>query len=176
MRLRFAIDFCLSGDEGLQKRASMSDWAKEKVRTVNARLAGEQEKISGWVENRKLIEEQGPGLWEQLRHHLSTLIDDFNVEFGKEALLKEALLIVGKDLDRIDVRFAESHPSTQLLVWFTASTALDSLHWDYPGSKIQGQKYRLSADASGVLSFQSGAYSSNPESIAKSMLDGLFRG
>jgi hypothetical protein len=171
MRLRFAIDFCLAGGDSLQKRAGMSDWAKEKVRIVNARLAGEQEKISGWVENRKLIEEQGPGLWEQLRRQLSALIADFNTEYGKDALL-----IVGKDPNKIDLRFTESQPSGQLLVWFSASTALDALHWDYPGSNAQGQEYRLSADASGVLSFRSGAYSSSPESIAKSMLDGLFRG
>lgn len=170
MRLHFAIGFWLEGGNSLQKRVSMSDWAKEKVRIINTRLAGEREKISGWVENRKLIEEQGHGLWEHLRQQLSALIAEFNAEFGKEALL-----IVGKDLNKLDIRFTESNPSAQLLVWFEATTAQNALHWRYPGGKSSGEDFRLSADASGVLSFRSGAYSSSPESIAKSMLDGLLR-
>lgn len=169
MKLRLAIDFCLAEGQSLSKGVSMSDWAEERARSVKARLNREQGKIAGWIENRKLIEEQGPGLWRELRTHLESLVHELN-----RALGPNALLIVGKEPSEMDIRFTVHDPAHQLLVWFEATTAQDALRWTYPGGKGADQKCRLVPNAAGVLCFWSNGYTSNPETIAKSMLDGLL--
>lgn len=169
MRLHFAIEFGLGRDNALARGGSMSDWANEKARIVNAQLDAEQRKVAGWIENRKLIEEQGPGLWKELRSHLSSAVDDLNSAFGKDAFV-----MVGTDPNEMDVRFTVRAPALQLLVSFEASTAHNALRCSYPGGKAKDHSYRLIADAAGNVSFWSG-YSSTPEAIAKSMLDGLLR-
>jgi hypothetical protein len=148
----------------------MSDWATEKVQAVKAQLGAEQQKLAGWIENRKLIEEQAPALWKEVRAQIVTLVEDFNVAFGKDAFL-----IVGKEPTQIDVRFTVRAPALQLLVWFEATTAPNALHCAYPGSKSREQNYRLKADTSGIVAFWSEGSFFTAESIAKSMLDGLLR-
>ncbi|MGB6742549.1 MAG: hypothetical protein WBE38_02745, partial [Terracidiphilus sp.] len=86
-----------------------------------------------------------------------------------------ALVIVGKEPNEMDIRFTVHDPAPQLLVWFEATTAQDALHWAFPGGRGKDRAYRLVANAAGILCFWSGGYSSTPESIARSMLDGLLQ-
>lgn len=170
MRLRFAIEFGVGRGNGFSKGGSMSDWADEKARSEKARLAAEQQKIAGWIENRKLIEEQGPALWKELRTRIEASVEDLNRSFGKGSFV-----IVGDDPSEMDIRFTVRDPALQLLVWFEASTSQRALRWSYPGGRGKDRSYRLVADSSGVLCFWSSGYSSAPEAIAKSMFDGLLQ-
>jgi hypothetical protein len=150
----------------------MSDWSRGAANKLRERVQREDNESAILVEKRKLLDEQGPGLWQQICEDVKKLCKELNADYGQDIAVVEACSV--RDL-KVELRHAGN--MSELKANFTTSTSPDALKWSYAGPAARmgrGGQYSLYVDA-GRVSFQNSVKASTPESIAKEMLDGLLQ-
>jgi hypothetical protein len=149
---------------------SMSKWAREAVQKLREHEFQEDQKTEALVVRRKLLEEQGQGLWDQLCAHVEKLVGEFSKEYGSDAI--EIFSVTSKELKaRIGTRLMRR----QVVVEFKMTSASDALKWRYEGDKANGDVCSLHINDAGVGIFQQAALPRTPESLAQEILDGLLQ-
>jgi hypothetical protein len=172
MRLRVALDVSIGLHEGQDFGGfCMSDWSREAANKLHKRAERKSSENAALTEKRRLMEEQGPGLWQQLCLQVKKLCDELNADYKEDIATVKA-----SSANDLNVELRHVGNMSELNVKFTTSTSADALRWSYAGPAARvgrGGQRSLSVDA-GRIVFQDTLTPSTLESIATQMLDGLL--
>ncbi len=152
MRLRWAIDVSLDISEfgGIDMSGTWGEDAAEKMRKREQHIEVQNKVL---LEKRKLLEEQGPGLWQEVRNQVKKLCAELNSCYGKEI----ATIRVGQTRE-LHIELYASGTMSELNASFEPSSSSEALQWSYsgPAARIaRGGKYYLYVDNGSVV-FQNG--------------------
>ena len=148
------------------------DWASEKAKELRQRVAASERRDALQLDHRRLIEEQGPALWQTLREKVKSLCADLNREYHKEVVV---FMVTAND--QLQVRFSLGGGISELFAEFSVTTG-DALTYRFAGpaqSQSHGTSYRL-YPINGTVHFTRSINATAPEDIAKEMIDGLLKG
>jgi hypothetical protein len=167
MRLRVALDVSI-GPDGYGG-FTVSDWSRNAADKLRRRLERIDNENAALTEKRKLLEEQGPALWQMVCEQVKKLCDDLNADYQeKVAVVQES------SAHALHVELRHAGSMSELNASFNISTGADALKWSFlPPRPAQGT-YALQINA-GRVAFQNSMTPSTPESIARQMLDGLLQ-
>jgi hypothetical protein len=85
MRLRVALDVSIGLHEGQDVAGfCMSDWSRKAANKLHERAEQKNSENAALTEKRRLMEEQGPGLWQQLCMQVKKLCDELNADYGED--------------------------------------------------------------------------------------------
>ena len=153
----------------------MSDnWAAEKARMLHKRTEDASQREAVLLENRRLIDEQAPALWEELRRQIESRCESLNREFRSRIVF-----VMATPNDELDVEFRHDGKVSRLHAAFKITTGADALKWSYSGSaQAQGahsDSYQVYPNREGIVAFCRAASSTSPEDIAQDMIEGLLK-
>ena len=122
-------------------------------------------------EKRKLLEEQGPLLWDRLRAQMTKLCSALNAEYGKEVVTTQM-----ESAGEMDARLSVAGAVSKLSVTFDAVSPSCALKWFYSGPATRtspDRRCRIYVH-NGTVGFQANATPYTPEVFAKQMFEGLL--
>jgi hypothetical protein len=151
---------------------NVSDWSRNAANKLRKRAERKDDENATLAEKRRLLEEQGPALWRQVREHVKRECDSLNADYEEDiAVVQEG------PAHKLHVELRHAGNMSELNASFDISTSPDALKWSYagPAARIaRGGQYSLQVNA-GTVIFQDSLTPSTPESIASQMLDGLLQ-
>lgn len=171
MRFCFAVDLSTESEiiGGLRMSAS---WGADRAAQLRKRLADKKADQKVVLENRRLLEEQGPALWMMLTEIVKDMVKDVNANYG-------SVIIRVKDViaNQLEVRLEFDNRVTDLKVTFSPTTGPNALQWEFCGDvgrHVKGDSCPLHIQPDGRVVFQQAKMIREPESLAKEMLDNLI--
>jgi hypothetical protein len=147
------------------------NWGSVAAQKLRKRLEAKQRDGALLLENRRLLEEQGPGLWQQVRQNVKKMCDQLNADYGEQVVT-----IQDGRTDELNVQLRFAGTTSELRATFDTSTSTEALKWTYAGLAARSTssgKYFLH-NTNGVVVLQSGTVPSTTELVARQMLDGLL--
>ena len=145
----------------------MSDWAKEYAESVKQGRIDTQQKADRLAEQRRLWEEQGPKLWQELRNAVQISIRDINAELSSPALTYNNLSTAAFSVTRHGKAIGDL-----LHAEFTVSSG-DAVFWKYEGRSKETGSVTLGIDEAGRVYLEHQGKGIAPEILAQKMLNGL---
>jgi hypothetical protein len=147
-----------------------SDWARQKAQSMRDRQKSEDQAARVLLENRRILQEQAPGLWEKVFINVQNLISALNAECKSQAI---EYVNVSTSEFRAILKIHDA-PKT-LTARFTPNSSNSALKWEYVGGKPRtGGACSLWVSPRGELFLRDGATVTTPEEIAERMLNGLL--
>jgi len=145
----------------------MSEWSEQLAAKIKSRegkeVVGNEEKLK----KEKLIMEQGPALWEQVRSAIKKNCADLNRDAKKEVVIFEVT-----PQREASVRTNTSGSTFWLRARFDNNR---SLTWETNARTAAGGRFDISLDENGKAQFYESTWiPSSPESIAQRMIKSLF--
>jgi hypothetical protein len=170
MRFRLAIEFSI-GDRGKWGISMPTDWEAKAAKYLRERSQNIQLEKETRRENRRLIDEQAPGLCSQIREFIKQKISALNRNYGKQVAR------VVDVVDKTDVWLEHDGTTVQLTAKFEYTTAHDAISWSYTGNVAEGVgggSCSFYIGNNSTVFLRQGNETKTPESLADEMLDGLL--
>jgi hypothetical protein len=151
------------------------NWASHAAAELRRRAADTQRREAVLLEQRKLREEQGPGLWGLLQQEVADLCLKLNEEYGKPVLFFKP-----GNVEEFQVKLEFDGKVSTLTARFAVTTANDALKWTYGGNAAAQRAQHGSCmlyPINGVMVFsKTGTEARGPTDIAEEMINGLLKG
>jgi hypothetical protein len=160
------VDFSLSRDNTCGG-FTMSDWSKRTVEGIKERQSTASQKAITIAEQRRLREEQGPTLWQELRNAVQVSIADVNADLTSPAFTYNNISTIQFSVTRHGKAIGD-----QLHAEFAVSSG-PSLLWHYQGRSDASGNCILAIDDDGRVYLQFKNEGISPLKLAEKMLDGL---
>jgi hypothetical protein len=152
-----------------------ANWASDAAAQLRKRAADTERREALLLEQRKLREEQGPGLWGLLQQAVADRCLELNKEYGQPILFFKSV-----KTDEFQVKFEFDGKVSTLTARFTVTTATDALKWNYAGhaasQRAHDGSYMLSPINGVVTLSQTGTQARELKDIAEEMLTELLKG
>jgi len=149
------------------ERAEAGNSASSPAESVKQGRIDTQQKADRLAEQRRLWEEQGPKLWQELRNAVQICIRDVNAELDSPALTYNNLSTAAFSVTRHGKAIGDL-----LHAEFTVSSG-DAAFWKYEGRSKETGSATLGIDESGRVFLEHKGKGITPESLAQEMLNGL---
>ena len=148
------------------------NWAAEKAQIVRNLVAAKKAEGGLLRERRRLLQEQGPILWQEISNQVQTLCEQFNAEYKEHTLQ-----FTQTSTKSFRVRFSTDHLENDLIAEFEVNASPYALKWGYTEGNSKGGNFALSInDQTGKVQLGYVFIHATPVEIAKQMLDDLLRG
>jgi len=152
-----------------------ANWASDAAAQLRKRAADTERREALLLEQRKLREEQGPGLWGLLQQAVADRCLELNKEYGQPVLFFKSL-----KAEEFSVKFQFDGKISTLVGRFTVTTANDALKWLYEGYAASQGAHNDSCmlrPVDGVVAFsRTGVEARALGEIAEEMMTGLIKG
>ncbi len=168
MRLYVAVEF---GSIERRKGVIMSEWAKRAAKRLYEREHKDELANAAMLEKRRLLQEQGLGLWTALRAKARDLCEELNMEVGRVVAV-----VAHTPSHELRVQLTNSEGMSELIASFRLEMAADAVQWKYAGPAAQrsrGGKYALIVEDGGTV-LGDGRDRTTPDEVAGFMMDGLL--
>ncbi len=146
----------------------MSDWSKRTVEGIKERQSTASQKAITIAEQRRLREEQGPTLWQELRNAVQVSIADVNADLTSPAFTYNNISTTKFSVTRHGKAIGD-----KLHAEFAVSSG-PALIWQYEGRSEATSSCSLAIDDDGRVYFQFKNEGISPVKLAEKMLDGLI--
>ncbi|WP_058185993.1 hypothetical protein [Terracidiphilus gabretensis] len=171
MRLQLAVEFS-TGSYGKGVFDMSAKWGAEAADKLRKRVKDKEMRDHVLLENRKLLQEQGPNLWVYVCESVKQKCLELNENY-------RSVIVRVKDiaLNQLDVRFELDGVATDLKVTFEPTSSQKALTWEYSGNAEKNTKNGscpLFINQAGQVCFQQALLVRTPESLAEEMLNGLI--
>jgi hypothetical protein len=140
-----------------------SDWAANAAQRVRDHQKATELENAALLEQRNLLIEQAPGLWQQL----FTL----NAEFKDGS---SSIEYTNVSTTEFRARLVTWHFKNELIAEFTSGSSQSALKWCYTAGKGGGGGCSLVVTPTGKVSFYYGMVEIDPDALAEKILNGLL--
>ena len=147
-----------------------SNWAADWSRKLRNREQSSDQQNATLLERRRLLEEQGPQLWQELREAVKASAMALNDNYG------DTVLAVNDKVNEVAVRLRHLGKVRDLHITFKTTSA-DALTWFHAGDMSPNSKSgscSLAVDVAGRVVFKDGLNTRTPQNLAEEMLNGLL--
>jgi hypothetical protein len=146
-------------------------WASKSAGILRQRAADSERRELDRQETRRLLNEQGPGLWRTICTRAQELCTQLNQELGQEV----ATVVVSSS-NQLGVRLTSNGGVNELTATFETTTSNEALRWSYSGEAARsshGGQYQIFTQGS-VAYLGHHSNPRTPEGIAEEMMSGLI--
>jgi hypothetical protein len=147
-------------------------WSKQAAEQLRERVERQAKYDATQAGDKKLMEEYGPALWQELCQYVNELCKEFNKNYGELVLLSE---VAPNQVLLVQMRVGGT--MSELTATFNISNSTDTLRWSYHGPAQRTGRagsYALYV-SNGRVTFNKGGHAPAIQSIAQEMLDGLVK-